>query len=107
MPHKDAFVPPKTAGLRSGGHSSPCLKAWGFLPWLRKTWGYHLELEVLIGSLKEKAPAEKKIERVAAALGVKTMSEKELWEFTQRIEKSYVNPKNSRKIAIICPKPIN
>jgi adenylate cyclase class IV len=66
-----------------------------------KTWGYHLELEILIGSLKEKAKAEKKIISVAKMLGVETMSEKELWGFTQKIEKHYVNPKNSRKLATI------
>ena len=63
-----------------------------------KTWGYHLELEVLIGSLKEKAGAEEKIQRVADELGVKIMSEKELLNFSQHTEKTYVNPKNSEKM---------
>lgn len=62
-----------------------------------KTWGYHLELEMLIASLKEKTKAEEKIQLVADELGVKIMSEKKLLNFTQHVEKTYVNPKNSEK----------
>jgi predicted adenylyl cyclase CyaB len=57
-----------------------------------KTWKYHLELEVIISSLKQKKDAEKKIHGVARELGVKIMSEKELWQFTQHVEKTYINP---------------
>ena len=57
-----------------------------------KTWGYHSELEMMISSLKKKALAERKIFGIAKELGISVMSEKELWEFTQRIEKTYKNP---------------
>jgi len=58
-----------------------------------KTWGYHMELEVLINSLRKKAVAKKRIYQVAKELGVKIMSEKELWDFTQDVEKTYINPR--------------
>jgi predicted adenylyl cyclase CyaB len=57
-----------------------------------KTWGFHLELEVEIVSLDQKSKAEEKIEQVAKELEVELMSEEELWEFTQGIEKTYKNP---------------
>jgi len=56
-----------------------------------KTWGYHLELEIEIASLAQKGRAEEKIFKVAGELGVKLMSEEELWTFTQNIEKTYKN----------------
>lgn len=57
-----------------------------------KTWGYHLELEVHIENLEQKNEAEQKIIKVANELGVSLMSEEELWEFTQNVEKTYKNP---------------
>lgn len=57
-----------------------------------KTWGYHLELEIMISSLKQKQSASKKIFDLAAELKISLMSEKELREFTQDIEKTYKNP---------------
>ena len=57
-----------------------------------KTWGFHIELEIMISSVKQKERAEKKIFSMAKELGVSLMSEKELWEFTQNIEKTYKNP---------------
>lgn len=62
-----------------------------------KTWGYHMELEVLVSSLKNKKIADKKIERVAKELDVRIMTEKELLDFTQHIERTYENP-SLRKI---------
>ena len=59
-----------------------------------KTWGYHLELEVVVGSLKDKVRAEKKIRSVADELGVKLMTDKELRDFTGHIERTYMNPKH-------------
>ena len=56
-----------------------------------KTWGYHLELEIEISSLAQKSKAEEKILKVADELEVKVMSEEELWEFTQKVEKTYKN----------------
>lgn len=57
-----------------------------------KTWDYHLELEIMISSVAQKGKVEKKILGVAKELGVTIMSEEELWEFTQNVEKTYVNP---------------
>lgn len=57
-----------------------------------KTWGYHLELEIQISSLRQKKETEKRILGVAEELGVTVMSEDELWEFTQNVEKTYKNP---------------
>ncbi len=57
-----------------------------------KTWGYHLELEIMISSVAQKEKVEKKILGVAKELGVTIMSEEELWEFTQNVEKTYKNP---------------
>lgn len=56
-----------------------------------KTWGYHLELEIMISSLSQKGRAGEKIFSVAEELGVSIMSEEELWKFTQNIEKTYKN----------------
>ena len=58
-----------------------------------KTWGYHLELEIMISSVKQKERAKKKIFSIAEELGVSLMSEKELWQFTQHVEKTYENPR--------------
>lgn len=57
-----------------------------------KTWGYHLELEIMISSINQKERAKQGIFDVAKELGVSIMSEEELWEFTQNIEKIYKNP---------------
>ena len=57
-----------------------------------KTWGYHIELEIMISSMNQKKQAEKKIFGVAKELGASIMSEKELREFTQNIERTYKKP---------------
>ena len=62
-----------------------------------KTWSYHLELEIVITSLEAKSEADKKISTVSKELGIKILTEKELWDFTQQIEKTYKNP-SLRKI---------
>lgn len=57
-----------------------------------KTWGYHLELEILVESKGQEKDAEEKIKAVAAELGIKLMSEEELRVFTQNVEATHVNP---------------
>jgi len=42
--------------------------------------------------LEEKGTVEDKIFSVAKELGVDLMTEEELWDFTQNIEKTYQNP---------------
>jgi predicted adenylyl cyclase CyaB len=54
-----------------------------------KSWGYHLELEILVDDTKHQEEAEEKIHQVAKALGVKILSEKELDEITKRIDDEY------------------
>ena len=53
-----------------------------------KTWGYHVELEIMVASLKEKAKADVKILEVARELRVTIMTEEDLWDFTENIVKT-------------------
>ncbi len=59
-------------------------------------WGYHLELEIVITNPKQKIAAERKIRGVAAELGVRLMTEKELKEFTKAAESRH-QKRNTRK----------
>lgn len=52
-------------------------------------WGYHAELEIVVGDQIEKETAVLKIEVVAKELGLKLMTDEEIFEFTQRIEEEY------------------
>lgn len=52
-------------------------------------WGYHAELEIVVGEPKEKEAAVFKIEEIAKELGLKLMTDEEIFEFTQRIEEDY------------------
>jgi predicted adenylyl cyclase CyaB len=63
-----------------------------------KTWGYHLELEVMVKSKDKESTAEKKIRAVAEELGVRVMDDEELRTFTGRVEATYVNPTRLSKI---------
>lgn len=56
-------------------------------------WGYHLELEVMVGNSEEKPEAERKIYAVAEELGITLMTDAELKEFTEKAESSYFNSK--------------
>ncbi|MBP8591555.1 MAG: CYTH domain-containing protein [Patescibacteria group bacterium] len=53
------------------------------------SWGYHMELEVIIDDLSKKNEAERKIYQVANKLGVKIMTEEEITEFAQKIDAQY------------------
>ena len=57
-----------------------------------KTWGYHLEMEVLLDSTDKEKEAEDYIREVAKELDIHIMTEQELREFTENIEATYVNP---------------
>lgn len=63
-----------------------------------KTWGYHLELEIMIGSKSEERSAEMRIRAVAKELGIKVMNDEELQALTGKIEATYVNPTRLSKI---------
>ncbi len=54
-----------------------------------ETWGYHLELEVLISESAMQKEAEEKIYDVAKELGVHVLSEQELDEITKKIDEEY------------------
>jgi len=56
-------------------------------------WGYHLEMEVMIGDREQKDEALTKIEEVANGLGIKLMSNEEIQVITNRIEKEFSNKK--------------
>ena len=53
------------------------------------SWGYHMELEVLVDNKSKKEKAEKKIKKIAQELGVKIMSEQELTDFAKKIDEQY------------------
>jgi len=57
-------------------------------------WGYHAELEIVIGEPKEKEAAVIRIEEISKKLGLKLMTDEEIIEFTQRIEADYGKRKN-------------
>jgi len=66
-----------------------------------ESWGYHIELEIIVNNLSQKDQAEEKIRKVAQKLGVKVLTEKELAEFARKIDQEY--KKNSSK-ELIYPK---
>ncbi|MEX0918407.1 MAG: CYTH domain-containing protein [Candidatus Paceibacterota bacterium] len=49
-------------------------------------WGYHAELEIVIGDESEKSSADLQIHNVAQELGIILMTEKELKDFVQEKE---------------------
>jgi len=56
-----------------------------------QSWGYHLELEIVIDNIKKQKTAEEKIRKVAQELRVKIMTEKEITEFAKKIDQKYKN----------------
>ncbi len=54
-----------------------------------ESWGYHMELEVVIEDRSKKEVAEEKIRKVAKELGIKIMSEQELTDFAKKIDERY------------------
>ncbi|MBP9798228.1 CYTH domain-containing protein [Candidatus Woesebacteria bacterium] len=62
-----------------------------------KTWGYHLEMEILVKDVAEKENAESKIAMVAKELGVTIMTDDELADFTKKIDIDYKKGKYDDK----------
>ena len=60
-----------------------------------KTWGYHAELEIMIGDPGEQAAAEAKIRAVSSELGLTLMTEPELAAFVKEVEDA--NKKSKEK----------
>ncbi|MGI5826638.1 MAG: CYTH domain-containing protein [Patescibacteria group bacterium] len=54
-----------------------------------ESWGYHMELEIVVDNVVKREDAECKIRKVAEKLGVQIMSEEELKDFTQKIDDNY------------------
>jgi len=53
------------------------------------SWGYHIELEIVVNDKAKREEAENKIRKVAEKLGVQIMSEEELKDFTKKIDENY------------------
>ncbi len=53
------------------------------------SWGYHMELEIVVDDKLKKDAAEIKIRKVADKLGVRIMTENELKEFAKKIDENY------------------
>lgn len=53
------------------------------------TWGYHLELEIVVHDLNDKDISEQNIRKVAKELGVHILSDKELSKFTKKVDTDY------------------
>ena len=54
-----------------------------------ESWGYHMELEIVIDDKSKKEEVEDNIRKVAEKLDVQIMSEDELKGFTQKIDENY------------------
>lgn len=54
-----------------------------------ESWGYHMELEIVVDDVAKREEAENKIRKVAEKLGVQIMSEEELKDFTKKIDENY------------------
>lgn len=54
-----------------------------------ESWGYHMELEIVVDDKSKREEAEDYIRKVAEKLGVQIMSEDELKDFTKKIDENY------------------
>ncbi len=54
-----------------------------------ESWGYHIELEVIVEDKSKKEEAERKIKEVAKELGIRVMSEQEITDFAKKIDERY------------------
>lgn len=54
-----------------------------------RSWGFHLELEIMLTDLDEKDAATNKILEVADELGLRIMENSELAEYTAKIDSGY------------------
>lgn len=54
-----------------------------------ESWGYHMELEIVVDDISRKKEAEEKIKSVADKLGIRVMTEEEITEFARRIDEQY------------------
>lgn len=54
-----------------------------------ESWGYHMELEIVVDDISKKEEAESKIKDVANKLSIKIMTEQEITDFAKRIDEQY------------------
>lgn len=52
-------------------------------------WGYHLELEKIVGNKNDIPKAENQMRNVASEFGIRIMTDKELTEFTKKKDREY------------------
>lgn len=60
------------------------------------TWGYHLELEIVISDINQKDEAERKIRKIAEELDIHILSDKELAVFTKKVNSDYIKGKYNK-----------
>ncbi len=65
-----------------------------------ESWGYHIELEIVVDDVAKREDAEIKIRKVAEKLGVQIMSEEELKDFTKKIDENYKKGLYSKNISL-------
>jgi len=61
------------------------------------SWGFHCEMEIMVGSEQDVPEAVKKINEVASELGLKIMSDQELKDFTTKIETGWERGEYSKE----------
>jgi predicted adenylyl cyclase CyaB len=54
-----------------------------------QSWGFHVELELLVDEDEDKEEVKRKILAVAESIGLQIMSDKELKDFTSKIDKGW------------------
>lgn len=54
-----------------------------------QSWGFHVELEILVGENDDKSLVESKIRELAQKLDLQIMSDEELKEFTEKIDRGW------------------
>ena len=54
-----------------------------------RSWGFHVELEIMLDSVEEKEKADLRIKKVASELGLEIMQDDELAEYTTKIDSGH------------------
>jgi adenylate cyclase class IV len=57
-----------------------------------KSWGYHVELEIVINDASQHVEAEEHIAEVAHELDIQLMSDLEVEKFSKNVQDNYVHP---------------
>lgn len=62
-----------------------------------ESWGFHCELEIMVGSKDDVSRAVKQMNKVALELGLKIMTDEELLELTGKHEKGWIRGQYSKE----------